>query len=381
MVSSFYPSVGGIEDSVYFLSKEMIALCHEVHVFTLSKIPKEQTTNENLGKLSLHRIWAPFYHLPLEPFPMILQNISLFDVIHVHSIHNLLNLQAILAAKVLGIPVVVTLFSIGDLVNHPRLTIRLLGGFFEKAGLAMARFAEAIQVKNIRDRALLLKLGFDERKVHIIPDGVPDHALTSIDGNIFRSKYGLISKRIVLYVGRLQYPKGPQVLLRAAPEVIKCVPDTVFVFICLDAGMKDELLSTASSLGIKNHVLLIGYVSELTKFQAYAACDLFVLPSLYDYVEAYSIVTSEAWTQGKTVIATMVGPMPYRIKHKVNGLLVPPGDPAKLAEAVIEVLKNPEMARRLGENGRSEVHTWHEVAQAMQEVYFEAIKNAGVRIT
>jgi hypothetical protein len=38
------------------------------------------------------------------------------------------------------------------------------------------------------------------------------------------------------------------------------------------------------------------------------------------------------------------------------------------------------MARRLGENGRSEVHTWHEVAQAMQEVYFEAIKSAGVRI-
>jgi glycosyltransferase involved in cell wall biosynthesis len=374
VVSSFYPNVGGLENAVYFLSKEMVELRHEVHVFTLSKIPKKQTSKENFGKISLHRIWTPFYHLPLEPFPVILKDISLFDVIHVHSIHNLLNLQAMFASKVLGIPLVVTLFSVGDLMKHPRLTIRLLGGFFEKVGLSMARFADVIHVKNIRDRALLLKLGFNKRKIHVIPDGVPDYALASIDGNIFRSKYGLANKRIVLYVGRLQYPKGPQVLLRAAPKVIRCVPNTVFVFMGSDAGIMDELLSTASSLGIEGHILLLGYVSELTKFQAYAACDLLVLPSLYDYVEAYSIVTSEAWAQGKAVIATMVGSMPYRIKHRVNGLLVPPGDSVKLAGAIIEVLKNPEMSRRLGENGKSEVHTWREVAQAIQKVYFEAVQ-------
>lgn len=370
-----YPGIGGVENIVRFLSKILTRRGHEVHIFSLHAaqeqkheiIRDEGHTHSLTGCSTLRGLWVNLN---------LIRAFRQFDIVYVYtnySLFDLCSLQSILALRALHLPFVVNLVAIGDFFHHPNFFKCLLGSVSHGTTLLAIKHSDAIiHVENTRDRETLVRLGFDEEKIRLIPLGVPDYALNPVDGSDFRLKYGLTDKKIILFVGRLHYLKGPHVLLRSAPEVIKHIPNAVFVFVGPDGGMKKKLLSMAKSLNIEEHIVFTDYVSESTKFEAYAASEVFVLPSLYDHVEAYSLVTSEAWTQEKPVIASSVGVMPYRIKHGVNGLLVPPRNPEKLAEAIIEVVENPEMARRLGENGKKGIHTWYEFTRKMEECFEEA---------
>lgn len=367
-----YPGIGGTESIGHFLSKTLTSRGHEVHIFALDAVPQKQRPEIVEDEVYIH--YVKRYGMWFSP--NLIRTVRRFDVVYVYidySLLDLYSLQAILASRAMHVPIVVNLVAIGDWFHHPNFFKCLIGSLEQGILLLTIKHSGAmIHVENTRDRQTLVRLGFDEEKIRLIPLGVPDYALNSIDGSSFNLKYGLTDKKIVLFVGRLHYLKGPHVLLRAAPKVIKHIPNAVFVFVGFDAGMKKKLLSMAKSLNVEDHISLTGYVSESTKFEAYAASEVFTLPSLYDHAEAYSLATSEAWTQQKPVIASSVGVMPYRIKHGVNGLLVPPRNPEKLAEAIIEVIENPEMARRLGENGKKEVHTWREVARKMEECFEDA---------
>jgi glycosyltransferase involved in cell wall biosynthesis len=81
------------------------------------------------------------------------------------------------------------------------------------------------------------------------------------------------------------------------------------------------------------------------------------------------MAVSEAWARGKPVIATSVGGIPYRVRHLVNGLLVPPRDPKALAEAVITLANDKTLSTRLGNIGKSSIMTWDEIANKITEVY------------
>jgi glycosyltransferase involved in cell wall biosynthesis len=272
-------------------------------------------------------------------------------------------------AIVFRLPFVVGMLSVGDILRHPNIGKRLIGGFFEKIGLILAHHADVVNVKTLRDKINLINFGFPEDKIVVIPDGIPEDACKPVVVNDLCREYNLDDKKVVLYVGRLQYPKGLHILLKSVPVVLKDVPDAIFLLVGPDGGMKQILMALAKSLGIQNHIIFADYVSEQIKLQAYALCDMLVLPSLYDYVEAYSIVISEAWAQRKPVVATRIGAIPYRINHNVNGLLVPPGDVDKLAGAITKLLLDSSFARHLGENGSKEVVTWSEVAQRMMDIY------------
>ncbi len=373
VVSSFYPNIGGIENAVHFLSEELVKLGHEVHVITLNG----KTTHETINRIHVHRL-KRLIHLPLLPqkeFDIAHTcRCKEFDIVHIHSIEPIC-LQEMLVSKYLdGKPTVATLFSIGGWMRHPRLPIRIMAGPYERIALRLIRRADIFHVKNEGDKATLIELGFNADRILLIPDGVPKHAFDDFDGNAFRSRYGLMNKKIVLYVGRLHHAKGTNILVEAMAEIIKHRPDVTAVLVGQDVDMKSNLISATKSLGIQDHVIITGYISEKEKFQAYSACDALVLPSLYDLVEAYSIVISEAWAQKKPVIASAIGAIPHRIKHGVNGVLIPPSSPKILAKAIIEVLGNPRKAKTLGTNGHKNVATWPDVAKMLEKAYFVASK-------
>jgi len=374
VVSSFYPNIGGIENAVYFLSKELVKLGHEVHVITLNG----KTTHKTFNGIHVHRL----KHLIHQPFLTQKQfdiacmyGCKKFDVIHIHSTEPIC-LQEYLISKYLeGKPTVVTLFSIGGWIHHPRLPIRITAGPYERIALRLVKGANVFHVKNERDKEILIKLGFDASRILLIPDGVPKYALGHFNGNTFRRKHRLKNKKIVLYIGRLHHAKGVHILVNAMSKVVKCIPDSVAVIVGKDVNMKSKLISTANSLGIQDNIIITGYISEIEKFQAYSACDVFALPSLYDLVEAYSIVMSEAWAQSKPVVASAIGAIPKRIQHQVDGLLVPAGNSEMLAEAIIEILRKPEKGKSMGEKGRKKVTLWFDVARTIEKVYNNAKRN------
>jgi len=371
VVSSFYPNIGGIENSVYFLSKELVKLGHEVHVITLDG----KTTHETINGIHIHRL-KHLIHLPLlaqRQFDIACMcGCKKFDVVHIHSIEPICLQELFISKYLAGKPTVVTLFSIGGWIRHPRRPIRIMAGFCEKIALRLAKKADAFHVKNEGDKAVLIKLGFNAGRIFLIPDGVPRYAFGDFNRSAFRRKYGLINKKIVLYVGRLHHAKGIHILVKAMSEVVRCMPDAVAVLVGKDVDMRSKIVSKASSLGIQDHIVITGYISEKEKFQAYSACNVLVLPSLYDLVEAYSIVISEAWAQKKPVIASAIGAIPHRIKHGVNGFLVPPGNPEILAETIVQILRKPKKAKTLGDNCHKNVATWSDVAKMLEKAYIIA---------
>jgi rhamnosyl/mannosyltransferase len=112
----------------------------------------------------------------------------------------------------------------------------------------------------------------------------------------------------------------------------------------------------STQLDIGNAVRFLGTLPQPRLREAYSACDLFVLPSR-TRSEAFGIVLLEAMARSKPVVATQVGGIPYVVREGETGILVPPFDPIPLAEAICQLLGDPELRHRMGQAGREHVLT------------------------
>jgi glycosyltransferase involved in cell wall biosynthesis len=206
-----------------------------------------------------------------------------------------------------------------------------------------------------------------------LPDAVPAYYFTAekSDPDRFREKFGIKQEKFFLFIGRVHKLKGSQILVRALKYVDE---DIAAVFIGPDGGYLRKTLNLAEKIDVKRRVYYLGYVDEKTKVEALDSATALVLPSLADHVEVYSIVISEAWAREKPVIASKVGEIPYRVKQGVNGLLVNPSDPRMLAEAMLKLANEEELAEEMGRNGRKEVFSWRKVAKKSIQLYKQILE-------
>jgi len=268
-------------------------------------------------------------------------------------------------AKEIGVKTVMHFMAIDALHDHPNPLIRTLGPLYSRWILKKAiQLSDVKLVRSLRDHGLL------ERKYGIraiyIPDGVPRWFISyRYSGHMFRERYNLDGDYI-LYIGRMHPLKGVDVLIRAMPYVRKHVDLKLVV---IGPGDQRPYRRLAEKLGVKDHIVFLGYVDEETKIGAIDGSLGVVIPSVSSYVEVYPMAISEAWARGKPVIATSVGGIPYRVRHLVNGLLVPPRDPKSLAEAVITLANDKTLSTRLGNIGKSSIMTWDEIANKITEIY------------
>jgi glycosyltransferase involved in cell wall biosynthesis len=268
-------------------------------------------------------------------------------------------------AKEIGVKTVMHFMAVDALHDHPNPLIRTLGPLYSRWILKKAiQLSDVKLVRSLRDHELL------ERKYGIraiyIPDGVPRWFISyRYSGRMFRERYNLDGD-FILYVGRLHPLKGVDVLIRAMPYVRKHVDLKLVV---IGPGDQRPYRELAEKLGVKDHIVFLGYVDEETKIGAIDGSLGVVIPSVSSYVEVYPMAISEAWARGKPVIATSVGGIPYRVRHLVNGLLVPPRDPKSLAEAVITLANDKTLSTRLGNIGKSSIMTWDEIANKITEIY------------
>ncbi|WP_243680327.1 glycosyltransferase family 4 protein [Vulcanisaeta souniana] len=247
--------------------------------------------------------------------------------------------------------------------------VKLLGS---KYSSTMTRRAikefDIYMARSLRDKELLMNR-YGVRYVHYVPDGVNDELLNmEYLGDWFRKSRNITSD-YVLYIGRLHPLKGINYLIRAMKIVSNEIKDSSLIII--GPGDQRPYIDLANRLGIRDKVLFLGYVNDREKIGALDASTALVLPSICNYVEVYSMVISEAWARQKPVIATAVGGIPYRVKNMENGILVPPKDTKALATAIITLLTNKELARKLGgaRGGRENVNSWNQIAKEVLKLY------------
>lgn len=209
-----------------------------------------------------------------------------------------------------------------------------------------------------------------EYKSVTIPNGVDINRFNpSVDGQKVRRKLGIDGK-MVLFLGSLNSShkgKGLSVLMDAFKKIIVQIKNTKLVIVG-DGDMKQEYIDYAKSLDLNNDIIFVGRVSVEELPNYYAAADVFVLPSIW--YESFGIVLVEAMACGTPVIGSDVGGIPFVIGNA--GFLVTPNDVDELANTLLYLLTNEDLAKSVGTNCRKRIETvftWEHTVERMDILY------------
>ncbi len=202
-------------------------------------------------------------------------------------------------------------------------------------------------------------------KCRILPYGITIEDYLNIDRRPVLTET-LTDKNSVkiFFTGRLVYYKGVDVLLKAFAKVRNCE-----LFIAGTGELENKLKAFAKSHGLEKKVHFLGFLPDNTLKQAYADCDIFVLPSVAKS-EAFGIVQLEAMVYGKPVINTRLpSGVPHVSIHGETGITVPPSDTNMLAKAINRLASDKSLRERLGRNAALRVRERFDEKNVIRKLY------------
>ena len=221
--------------------------------------------------------------------------------------------------------------------------------------------------------------GRDAARFAIVPNGID---LSRFSGPVrpcaLRGEYRIPASAPLLgVVARLEPEKGHRHLIDAMPAILRAVPET-WLAIVGEGSEADALRAQAAELGsrVAARVVFTGRRDDVSALTS--DLTLAVLPSTR---EAQGISLLEAMARGVPVVASAVGGIPEVVTDGVDGRLVPPGDSAALADAIVELLRDGELRRRLGDAGRRTVVDRFSIdaqVRMIEGIYDEELPRAGV---
>ncbi len=181
--------------------------------------------------------------------------------------------------------------------------------------------------------------------------------------------------RVIGFVSKLWEGKGHTVALEAMTGVLKEHPDVKLLLVG-EGELERPLRERAREYGIERSVIFAGFRTKIAEITA--LCDFCILPSFY---EGMGRVLLEAGASGKPVVATTVGGIPDVVIPEETGILIPPGEPAALAEAMIRLLNDSELRLRMGETARRRIGEKFDADTMVEQivaVYDLCLKRKGI---
>lgn len=361
---AYYPHTGGIETLVRQYSEELGRI-GGVEVKTLvCRDGAGLTVHENCGDVDLTRAGSAG---TLFKCPISLSFVRLFrkmakkaDVVHIHVPFPLADF-ALMLSGFRG-RVVVSWHS--DIVKQKKLML-----VYKPFMRYLLRRADVIAVAtegHIKGSDYLPEFA---DKCRILPYGITPEDYLSAERKPFLTEKCTDSESVkVFFTGRLVYYKGVEVLLRAFRYAAKSRHKTE-LFIAGTGDLREKLEDMAERYGIADKVHFLGFLPDEQLKQAYADCDIFVLPSVAKS-EAFGIVQLEAMICGKPVINTALpSGVPYVSIDGETGITVPPSDPKALAKAVIRLASDRDMRERYGKAAQMRVMEMFREETIIKQLY------------
>ena len=248
-----------------------------------------------------------------------------------------------------------------------RVTLRRWYGFVGMQARVARQVPRIVTVSESSRRDIADQLGVAPERMAVVPVGV--------DGRVFRPIPGVarVPGRIMTTASSDVPMKGLVPLLEALAKVRTERPEAHLVVV---GRLRDgsTIPAALDRLGLTGAVRFLTTLSDQQIVELYAQAEVAVVPSLY---EGFSLPAIEAMACGVPLVATTGGALPEVTGQSgTTALLVPPNDPGALAQAILTVLGDPGLRRRLGTAGRertSERFTWQVTARATAEQYFELL--------
>jgi glycosyltransferase involved in cell wall biosynthesis len=286
-----------------------------------------------------------------------------YDIIHLHFPDPMSHLAWKFIPR--GPKLVISWHS--DVIRQQRM-MRFYRPFLER----IVNAADAVVVATPAHISSSRQLGLvhDRSKLRIVPYGLdfaPFRTSPELEAQVQAIRSRLGAKHVLFALGRHVYYKGFRHLIRAMGGI----PDAVLVL--GGAGpLLEEHRRLVRNLSLEDRVVFPGRIREASLPAYYHACDVFCMPSTHPS-EAFGLVQLEAMACARPVVCCSLGNgVNYVHQDGVNGLAVPPGDPAALAQAVNALLADPERRRRMGEAGQVRAYAEYNIermAAGMLSVY------------
>ncbi len=383
MLTWEYPPriVGGIAKVVYDLSKRLIKDGHEVTVVTYKE--GEAPYYENDKGVEVYRVdnyminpnnfidWIMQLNFNLiAKASEIMNKNGKFDVIHAHDwlVAN--------AAKTLktsyNIPIVATIHATesgrnGGIRDEQQRYIN------DTEWMLTYEASEVIVNSNYMKNEVQRLFGLPFEKINVIPNGINQNIYNGIERNYeFRRKYARDNEKIIMCAGRLVYEKGFQYLIDAAPKILNRYHDAKFI-IAGKGGMLNELKAKANYLGISDKVYFTGQLSPKELYTMYRCADIAVFPSTY---EPFGLVAIEGMFAGTPIVVSDIGGLNEIVEHGVTGMKSYAGNPNSIADSILALLFDYQLAYNIAKNGKAKVketYNWTKIAQDTHFIYQKSI--------
>jgi len=367
-----FPDVAGDPFNSLKSAKWMSRRGHETAIVTWNKRKSSSNLVENIDGVEIWRLAGVNFklnnYITEYPFALGMANALRHiepDIIHAESHLFLTTVQAIRNAKKLGLPIVVTVHGVfadrGFAVNFAQHVYLLT------FGVKVFRKADRIICLTRSDAEEIVKFGCSIDKIRVIPNAVDTESFKPCEER---------EDNLVVWVGRFVPEKGLEYLVEAAKIVADEFRDVKFLLVGY-GPLKAKILKLIYDRGsLGRFVRFAGPLGrdEVAKVLGKAA--VFVFPSLK---EGLPLSVLEAMACGVPVIGSDIPGISDVVTHGKNGLLVSPRNPKALANAVLILLNDKNLTRRLGQNARrlmAEKYSWNVITDKIEKVYYEAIEEA-----
>lgn len=368
LCNRFLPNIGGIEQHVFSLAREMMKEGHQVFVLTTNVVKGQRASlpsSESIEGVKVFRLNVSWWKGYLKRF-YLCPSLTLLlrklrpDVVHVHSYwpYFLTNV-GLLLSKICRISTIITPHY------HPKRSGKF--SIYESVcGPLILHFADFVIALTKSEAAYYRHIGI--KKVVVIPNGTNlPHIKESKVVKLFKKKHGL-GNNVVLSVGRIEKRKGFEYLMYAIYLLVREFPSIQLAIVGRDTGYLKQLELLAQKLKIAKHFVYLKTLGNDDLSVAYESSYLVAIASSY---EAFGITAVEAWAHKKPVIATRVGGLPSIVSPDA-GILIDYENAKDLANAIKTLFLDKKLYERMGNRGFDMVkdrYTWARVAKNVIKVY------------
>ncbi|MCC7077666.1 MAG: glycosyltransferase family 4 protein [Acidimicrobiia bacterium] len=376
--------VGGLGRHVDRLTEALVDEGHEVHILTRGAADRPQ--EEMQGRIHVHRVaeyppvvpeedlisWVLAFNLGLVVAGVQLLNNRQFDVIHAHD--WLVAYAAADLQRLYSIPVVATVHAT-EYGRHQGWLPEPMNRLIHQVEWWLTYVARrVITCSNyMRDQVQHI-FELPPAKLDVVPNGValrmPEPAPGDTGAETLMPKDP--DRPIVLFAGRLEYEKGVQTLIEAAPAILASSPHVRFV-VAGDGTYGTGLRDLVDETGLADHFEFVGFMDSTRMPALYRQASVVVVPSIY---EPFGIVALEAMAAHVPVIVGDTGGLRELVDHGTNGLRIESENSAELAGEILRVLDDTALADQLVAGGRraSASRSWRMIARRTAEIYAKAIR-------
>jgi glycosyltransferase involved in cell wall biosynthesis len=362
---------GGTAERTLQLVRHMVSLGNECTILTteIGMTPERRAYLKNCKIVALPVLSKRFF-IPEMRRGDITKLVATTDIVHLMNHWTVFNALVYRAAHRLNKPYAVCPAGALPIFGRSRL---LKKGYNALIGRNIIRQAQAHIAIASNEIDQFADYGITPDQITTIPNGVNPRDYQQGDVTRFRRQAGLGMDPYILFVGRLNLIKGPDLLLKAFFEISLLHRAAHLVFVGPDGGMEALLKGMTGEEGMRERVHFMGYMGGADKAAAYQGASFIVVPSRQ---EAMSIVALEAGICGKTVL--MTDQCGFSTMGRTDGVQVVAPTVAGIRDGMLEMLQDNASTKEMGERFRqyvTENYTWDIAARRYQSLFEQVLRD------